>query len=494
MTARTSSHDRTSQVISPHVRQFYIGGLWVDPSSKATAEVINPATEQAVATIALGNSADVDASVAAATAAFVGYSQTSPAERVELLDRVIAVYKTRLDDLAVAMRLEMGAPALLARRAQAPSGLGHLITARKVLESYDFETSLAGATILRQPIGSCALITPWNWPMNQVVCKVAPALAAGCTMVLKPSEISPLSALILAEILDEAGVPPGVFNLVNGTGRGVGTALTSHPDIDMVSFTGSTAAGIAIAAAAAPTIKRVAQELGGKSASVVLDDADLAEAVERDTRSCFSNSGQSCAAPTRLLVPRDRMDEAADIAGRVAEQLVVGDPALESTEIGPVVSAEQFEGVQRMITAAIADGATLVAGGPGRPDDLPVGFYVRPTVFSHVTNDMDIARKEVFGPVLVIIGYDDDDDAVRIANDSPYGLSGYVTGGYGHAMQIARRLRTGNVYVNGAAPNIATPFGGYRQSGNGREWGIFGLEEYLEVTSILAPPDSDSSR
>lgn len=490
MTVRTSLHGPASQMVSPHVRQFYINGRWVDPASETTAEVINPATEQPVVTIALGNSSDVDKAVAAANAAFVGYSQTETTERVELLDRIIAIYKTRMDDLAAAMRLEMGAPALLARRAQAPSGLGHLITARKVLQSYEFETSLAGATILRHPIGTCALITPWNWPMNQVVSKVAPALAAGCTMVLKPSEVSPLSALILAEILDEAGVPPGVFNLVNGDGQGVGTALSSHPDIDMVSFTGSTAAGAAIATAAATTIKRVAQELGGKSASVVLDDADLAEAVERDTRSCFSNSGQSCAAPTRLLVPQDRMGEAAAIAGRVAEQLVVGDPSLESTDIGPVASAQQFARVQRMISSAVADGAILVAGGPGRPDDLPVGFYVRPTVFSHVTNDMNIAREEVFGPVLVIIGYDDDDDAIRIANDSPYGLSGYVTGEYGHAMQIARRLRTGNVHVNGAAPNIATPFGGYRQSGNGREWGIYGLDEYLEVTSILSPPET----
>jgi aldehyde dehydrogenase (NAD+) len=468
-----------------HARQFYIGGQWVAPLTTETLDVINPATEEPIEAIALGGADDVNAAVAAAKAAFGTFSLTSREERLELLDRIIAVYSGRLGELADMISQEMGAPLWLAQAAQAPAGLAHLATARAVLADFEFERSMGTTRVVREPIGVCGLITPWNWPLNQIACKVAPALAAGCTMVLKPSEVAPLNAIIFTEILDEAGVPAGVFNLVNGTGVDVGGPLSAHPDIDMMSFTGSTRAGIEVARAAAPTVKRVAQELGGKSANIVLDDADLGAVISRDVASMCTNSGQSCNAPTRMLVPAARMDEAAAIAAAAAQKVAVGDPREASTNIGPVVSATQFSRIQQLIEKGIGEGAKVEVGGPGKPEGLETGYYVRPTVFSHVSNDMTIAREEIFGPVLVMIGYEDDDDAVRIANDTVYGLSGYISGTGDRAKSMARRLRSGNVHLNGAGPDFNAPFGGYGQSGNGREWGALGLEEYLETKAIM---------
>jgi len=468
-----------------HARQFYIGGTWVEPRSSDTLPVIDPATEEVIETIAMGGADDVDAAVAAARSAFDGFAATTVQDRAALLDRVIEVYQARMGDLAAAVRSEMGAPTSLAQTAQVPAALAHLATARALLEDFPFEEESGSTLVVREPVGVCALITPWNWPLNQIACKVAPALAAGCTMVLKPSEVAPLNALIFAEILDEAGVPAGVFNLVNGNGLDVGQPLASHPEVDMVSFTGSTRAGTAVAAAAAPSVKRVAQELGGKSANIVLDDADLDAVVRRDVTRMCNNSGQSCNAPSRMLVPRDLLARAAEVAADAATSIRAGDPADEATTIGPVVSQTQYDRIQALIEKGIGEGATLVAGGPGRPDGLDVGYYVRPTVFTDVTNDMTIAQEEIFGPVLVMIGYDDDDDAVRIANDTRYGLSGYVSGSQDRARDIARRIRTGNVHVNGAGPDFDAPFGGYKQSGNGREWGRLGLEEFLETKAIM---------
>ena len=468
-----------------HARQFYIGGTWVEPRSSDTLPVIDPATEEVIETIAMGGPDDVDAAVAAARSAFDGFAATTVQDRAALLDRVIEVYQARMGDLAAAVRSEMGAPTSLAQTAQVPAALAHLATARALLEDFPFEEESGSTLVVREPVGVCALITPWNWPLNQIACKVAPALAAGCTMVLKPSEVAPLNALIFAEILDEAGVPAGVFNLVNGNGLDVGQPLASHPEVDMVSFTGSTRAGTAVAAAAAPSVKRVAQELGGKSANIVLDDADLDAVVRRDVTRMCTNSGQSCNAPSRMLVPRDLLARAAEVAADAAGSIRVGVPADEATTVGPVVSQTQYDRIQALIEKGIGEGATLVAGGPGRPDGLDVGYYVRPTVFTDVTNDMTIAQEEIFGPVLVMIGYDDDDDAVRIANDTRYGLSGYVSGSQDRARDIARRIRTGNVHVNGAGPDFDAPFGGYKQSGNGREWGRLGLEEFLETKAIM---------
>jgi len=468
-----------------HAREFYIDGKWVAPLSSETLAVINPATEEAIESIAMGGPDDVDVAVAAARAAFETYSLTTREERLALLDRIIEVYKGRAGELGEVISREMGAPLWMAQRAQAGAGLGHLLTARRVLAEFDFEEEMGTTLLVREPIGVCALITPWNWPLNQIACKVAPALAAGCTMVLKPSEVAPLNAIVFAEILDEAGVPAGVFNLVQGDGVNVGAPLAAHPDVDMVSFTGSTRAGVEVARAAAPTVKRVAQELGGKSANIILDDADLPSAITRDLTSMCNNSGQSCNAPTRMLVPEARMDEAAAIAAAAAEQIVVGDPTAEGSRIGPVVSAVQYDRIQQLIEKGIAEGAKVEVGGPGKPDGLETGYYVRPTVFSHVTNDMTIAREEIFGPVLVMIGYEDDDDAVRIANDTAYGLSGYISGDPDRAREMARRIRSGNVHLNGAPGDMNAPFGGYKHSGNGREWGRLGMEEFLETKAIL---------
>ena len=468
-----------------HAKKFYIDGAWVDPVAKETTDVINPATEEVVETIALGSASDVDRAVAAAKKAFESFSQTTKQERIELLDKIIAGYIARKDELAEAITTEMGAPSWLAAAAQVPAGLMHIVTAKQVLESFEFEEERGKTLIVHEPVGVCALISPWNWPLNQITCKVAPAIAAGCTMVLKPSEVAPLSALIFAEIIHDAGVPAGVFNLVNGDGLTVGSAMSSHPDVDMVSFTGSTRAGIEVARNAAPTVKRVSQELGGKSANIILDDVDFAKVVANGVVSMFNNSGQSCNAPSRMLVPNSRMDEAAAIAAEATAGVKPGDPNAEGTRIGPVVSQNQYDRIQRLIEKGIAEGAKVVAGGPGKPEGLEVGYYVKPTVFSHVENDMTIAREEIFGPVLVMIGYEDDDDAVRIANDTDYGLSGYVCGSRDRAIAVARRLRTGNVHLNGAGPDFAAPFGGYKQSGNGREWGREGFDEFLEVKAIM---------
>jgi aldehyde dehydrogenase (NAD+) len=467
-------------------RKFYIDGKWVDPTRAQDFIVINPANEEPIATISLGSAADVDRAVAAAKRAFESYSETSRDERLGLLRRIIEVYQSKIEEMAEAISQEMGAPSSLSRKAQAPAGLAHLMEIVKVLESFQFE-ELKGSTLMRkEPIGVCGLITPWNWPMNQIVAKVAPALAAGCTMVLKPSEMAPLSAYLFAHILDEAGVSPGVFNLLNGDGPTVGAAISSHPDVDMVSFTGSTQAGIAVAVAAAPTVKRVTQELGGKSANILLDDADFENAVKQGVQECFRNTGQSCNAPTRMLVPRSKMAEAAGAAKQAAEATKVGDPFTEGTQIGPLANKSQFDKVQRLINKGIEEGAKLVAGGPGRPDGFTNGYFVKPTVFAEVRNDMTIAREEIFGPVLCIIPYENDEDAVRMANDTPYGLSGFVTSGNKQrAGQVAKRLRSGNVHMNGARVDFAGCFGGYKQSGNGREWGQAGLEEFLELKAIF---------
>lgn len=467
------------------MRQFYIDGQWVEPVTPRSHDVVNPATEEVCGRISLGSAADVDRAVAAARRAFDDFSETTPEARIELLESILAVFERRHDEVATAIMEEMGAPWTLASKAQAASGPQHIKAAIRVLRDFEFEESLGTTRLRREAIGPCALITPWNWPMNQVAVKVAPALAAGCTMVLKPSELSPFDAMIFAEILDEAGVPPGVFNLVNGDGATVGAALASHPDIAMVSFTGSTRAGVAVAQNAAPTVKRVAQELGGKSANIILGDADFEKAVSRGAAACFDNSGQSCNAPTRMLVPKARMDEAAAIAARKAEATRPGDPREENTRMGPVVSGTQWKKVQDLIQSGIDEGAVLVTGGTGRPEGLDKGWFVKPTVFANVRNDMTIGQEEIFGPVLSIIPYEDEDDAIRIANDSPYGLSGFVSSGdLEHARRVARRLRTGMVHINGAPLDALAPFGGYKYSGNGREWGAHGLEEFLEIKSI----------
>ncbi|MCC5870270.1 MAG: aldehyde dehydrogenase family protein [Gammaproteobacteria bacterium] len=467
-------------------RQFYINGQWVDPVAAKTLEVINPATEAVIGKISLGSAEDVDRAVKAARVAFETYSQTTREERIALLEAIATAYKARYNDIAMAISDEVGAPVSLAMKAQAAIGIGHIKTYIEILKGYQFNEDRGKLRIAREPIGVCGFITPWNWPINQIACKVIPALAAGCTMVLKPSEIAPINAAIFTEVLDAAGVPPGVFNLVNGDGPGVGAAIAAHPGIDMVSFTGSTRAGVEVAKAAADTVKRVAQELGGKSPNILLPDADFQKAVAGGLRGILSNSGQSCNAPTRMLVPADRMDEVAAIAGGICEQAVVGDPKAEGSELGPVISKTQWDRIQGLIQQGIEEGATLVCGGTGRPDGLNKGYYVKPTVFANVNNDMTIAREEIFGPVLVIIPYQDEEEAVRIANDTDYGLSAYVSSGdIEHARRVAARLRAGSVHINGAGGDMMAPFGGYKRSGNGREWGEYGLEEFLEVKSML---------
>jgi len=465
--------------------QFYIDGKWVDPVHANTLDVINPATEEVCGHISMGSVEDVDKAVAAANRAAPAFAATSREQRLELMQKMLEIFLRRQDEIATAIMEEMGAPWKLAKHAQAASGIQHLSAAIEVLKTFVFEETRGTTMIAKEPIGPCALITPWNWPMNQVMVKVAPALAAGCTMVLKPSEIAPFDAMILAEIIDEAGVPAGVFNLVNGDGPVVGSRLSSHPDIAMISFTGSTRAGVLVAQNAAPSVKRVAQELGGKSANIILDDADFQKAVSHGANSCFNNTGQSCNAPTRMLVPKDRLEEATAIAAACANATVVGDPQGEKTVVGPVVSKVQFDKIQDLIQQGIDEGAILAAGGVGRPDSLDKGFYVKPTVFSGVNNDMTIAREEVFGPVLSILPYEDEEDAIRIANDTPYGLSGYVTSSdLNRARAVASKLRTGMVHINSASLDPMAPFGGYKQSGNGREWGSHGFDEFLEVKSM----------
>jgi len=465
--------------------KFYIDGAWVDPAVMKTVAVTNPATEDKLYDIAVGSKADVDKAVAAARKAFETFSMTSREERVELLSKIIEAYKARAKDIATAISDEMGAPMTLAERAQAAAGLGHLASTLDVLKNYEFEEKIGNAVVVKEPVGVIGMITPWNWPLNQIACKVAPALAAGCTMILKPSEFTPTSALIFAEVLDAAGVPKGVFNLINGLGPEVGVAMSEHPGIEMISFTGSTRAGIDVAKRAANTVKRVSQELGGKSPNIILDDADLQKAVTGGTAHVFNNSGQSCNAPTRMIVPAAKMKEAAAIAKAVAEKTKAGDPKAADTNIGPVVNRTQWDKIQALIKKGIDEGATLVTGGPGLPEGVNKGFYVRPTVFADVTNDMTIAREEIFGPVLAILGAKDEAEAVKIANDTPYGLAGYVTAGsVERAKKVARQIRAGNVNLNGLPNERAAPFGGFKQSGNGREWGKYGLEEYLEAKAI----------
>jgi aldehyde dehydrogenase (NAD+) len=469
-----------------HASRFYIDGRWVEPADPAWFDVIDPATETVVERLALGDARDVDLAVAAARKALPGYAATSVAERIALLERIVSIYELRQEEFAQAMRIEMGSPITFSRKFQVPRGWLHLNQMIDVLKRFKFEETMGSTLIRHEPVGVCGLITPWNWPINQIVVKVAPALAAGCTMVLKPSEYSPLSSLLFAEVLDEAGVPAGVFNLVNGDGPGVGAALSAHPDIDMLSFTGSTRAGVLVAKSAADTVKRVAQELGGKSANILLDDVNLQDAVTRGVAACFTNSGQSCSIPTRLLIPRGLMDDAIQIAKAAAEGYSVGPTTDENTQLGPLVNRAQFRRVQALIQNGIDEGAQLVTGGVGLPNGIEKGYYARPTVFAYVTPQMTIAQEEIFGPVLSMIAYDSEAEAIDIANGTPYGLAAYVqSADQQRARDVARKLQAGSVHLNYPPADFAAPFGGVKRSGNGREWGEYGLREYLEVKSMV---------
>jgi aldehyde dehydrogenase (NAD+) len=466
--------------------KFYIDGTWVDPTAPSTLGIVNPATEETFAQISLGSRADVDRAAKAARRAFVTYSVTSVEQRLAWLHGIIEGFRARLPELARMMTLEMGAPITFATQRQATVALFHFEEAARVLANYSFEERMGNGIVRREPIGVCGLITPWNWPLNQVASKTAPALATGCTVVLKPSEIAPLSAMLLAEIIDEAGVPAGVFNLVNGDGPTVGEAIAAHPEIDMVSFTGSTAAGVRVAKLAADTVKRVAQELGGKSANIILADADLNKAVIEGVHACYTNGGQNCQSPTRMLIPRAQRDAAFAAAREAVGSIRLGDPLDPASTMGPLVSQGQFDKVQDLIQSGLDEGATLVAGGTGRPSELNRGYYVRPTVFGDVKPQMKIAREEIFGPVLSIMSYDTEDEAIEIANATPFGLAGFVqSNNHERARAVANRIRSGRVYLNGAPFDRSLPFGGYKQSGNGREFGVFGFEEYLEVKAIL---------
>jgi aldehyde dehydrogenase (NAD+) len=466
--------------------KFYIGGQWVPPASDATMPVLNPATEAQIGSVAMGSAADVDNAVAAAKAAFESFSQTSKADRLALLHRLKTVTKKRIEDLAQAMRMEMGAPISMARDAQADAAVGHLQGFIDALEMLEERTTLAnGDVLMREPIGVCGLVTPWNWPMNQIALKVIPALATGCTCVLKPSEHTPVSAMVYAEIIDEAGYPAGVFNLINGDGANVGSALSRHRDVQMMSFTGSTRAGTAVTRDAAETIKRVTLELGGKSPNLVFSDCDLEERVAASVDECMFNTGQSCDAPTRLLVERSCYDEVLKIAKHAAEATAVGDPAQTGDHIGPLFDRIQYERVQAMIQKGLDEGATLLAGGLGKPEGFEIGWYVKPTIFADVSNEMAVAQEEIFGPVLVIIPFEDEADAIAIANDTPYGLAAYLqTGSPARAERVSSRLRAGAIHINGGGFNYGSPFGGYKQSGNGREGGVMGLEDYLETKTL----------
>jgi len=466
-------------------RQFYINGQWVDPVTPNDFAVENPSTEEQIGVISLGTAADVDKAVTAARAAFASFGMSSREERIALLEKLLAAYMDRYDEMAQAISREMGAPIDFAAADQADCGRGHIQAALDALKEFQFEHKKANATIVKEPIGVCGFITPWNWPINQIACKVAPALATGCTMVLKPSEIAPLSGHVFSEMMHQAGYPAGVYNMVNGDGPGVGTALSSHPDIDMVSFTGSTRAGTLISKAAADTVKRVALELGGKSPNIIFDDIDLTDAITRGVNHCMDNVGQSCNAPTRMLVPESRYEQAVEIAAKAAEAVSVGKSDKHGKHIGPLVSRGHFDKVQGMIQAAIEEGARLVTGGPGKPEGLETGHFTKPTIFADVNNQMTIAREEVFGPVLAMIPYRDEAEAIEIANDTPYGLAAYLqTGDEERAARVARKLRAGMVRINGAAHIYTSPFGGYKQSGNGREWGEYGFEDFLETKAI----------
>ena len=468
------------------LEKFYINGSWVDPLKKETIDIINPADESIVGKLSVGSAEDIDKAVKAARTAFSSFSESSIKERLDLLNTIRNIYKKRFDDIADAIMTEMGAPINLARGAQAMVGLGHLKTAIRVLEEHKFEYVHNGYTVRHEPIGVCGLITPWNWPINQIVSKLGPCLASGCTAILKPSEIAPLSANIIAEIIHEAGAPAGVFNMVHGIGPIVGEAMSNHPDIDMMSFTGSTRGGIAVAQASAKTVKRVSQELGGKSPNIILDDGVFEKSVTDGVKGTMSNTGQSCNAPTRMLVPATRHDEALKIAKNAAEQLTTGNPKNEETDIGPLVSEVQYNKVQRLIEAGISEGATLVTGGSGKPEELDSGYYVRPTVFGNVNNKMEIAREEIFGPVLSIIPYNSEEEAIEIANDTEYGLAAYVSGeNKDKMMMLARKIKAGQIHLNHGSAGTNAPFGGFKQSGNGREKAEWGLEEFLEVKAIM---------
>ncbi len=464
----------------------YINGVWISSDAENLHDIINPATEGSIGQVAYGTAADVDLAVAAARAAFEEFSQWTVEQRLELLGKIEESYLARYNDMAEAITAEMGAPTTFSQKAQAATGIGHLRSTITALQTMKLEEKFAKSTVLKEPIGVCGLITPWNWPINQIMCKVAPAIAAGCTVVLKPSEIAPVNATIFAEILDAAGVPAGVFNLVNGDGPGVGSAMSAHPGIDMMSFTGSTRAGILVAKSAADTVKRVAQELGGKSANIILEGAPLEKAIKNGVISMFGNTGQSCNAPSRMLVPESIYEQAVAVATAVAEHVQPGDPQDPATHMGPVVSEAQYNKIQGLIEKGIEEGAGLVCGGPGKPEGMDTGYFVKPTIFRDVNNNMTIAREEIFGPVLVMIPYSTIDEAIEIANDTDYGLSGYVYGGSTEeAMAVARRMRTGMVHLNGAAIDISAPFGGYKQSGNGREWGAHGIEDFLELKAVM---------
>lgn len=473
--------------------QFFINGEWVDPVVESTIDVINPATEQVYTQISGGSAADVDKAVAAARAAFDTYSEWSVHRRLQLLESIYEIYESRMAEIADAISQEMGAPVDLAHGSQVRLGLDHIATAMKSLRNFEFESFEDGMILRYEPVGVCGMITPWNWPINQVAAKVIPALAAGCTMVLKPSEEAPVNAMIFVDVLRQADLPAGVVNLVNGYGVEVGEAMSNHRDIDMMSFTGSTRGGIAVAKASADTVKRVSQELGGKSANIILDDADIAAAVAEGVEYCMGNSGQSCNAPTRMLVPNSKLEEAVAAAKTAAENILVGDPAKKGGHIGPVVNKVQFDKIQDLIQAGIDEGATLVAGGTGRPANLSSGYYVKPTVFSDVNNNMKIAREEIFGPVITILGYEDEEEAIAIANDTDYGLAGYVSSSdVVHAAAVARRIRAGQIAINYTGGTAETPFGGYKQSGNGREKGRWGMAEFLELKAITGSmPDSE---
>ena len=467
--------------------KFYINGSWVEPDSVEQIEVLNPATEEVLGNITAGTKEDVDIAVKAATNAFQTYSIFSKDEKITIFESIIKEYEARLPEMAEIISDEMGAPMWLSNVAQAASGLGHFKTTLNYLKSFEFETDDDGFTLRKEPIGVVGMITPWNWPINQVSTKVASALAAGCTMVLKPSEISPFCAMLLAEILDSSSLPKGVFNLVNGYGPIVGAALSEHRSIDMMSFTGSTRAGIAVAQASAKNVKRVSQELGGKSANIILDDANIEKAVAAGVSHCFLNSGQSCNAPTRMLVSEKNYDLAVSVAKEVAEKTTVGDPKDENSRIGPISNKTQYEKILRLIQIGIDEGALLVSGGVERPENLDKGYYVKPTVFANVTNDMTIAKEEIFGPVICLIKYSSEEEAIEIANDTEYGLAGYVQGEISHATEVARQIRAGQITINGGNRENAAPFGGYKMSGNGREHGRIGLEEFLETKAIIAP-------
>jgi aldehyde dehydrogenase (NAD+) len=472
-------------MIPANMLKFYINGQWVDPISTNRMGVENPATEEIVCEVAMGNTEDADRAILAARAAFDGWTYRPVAERIAIVKRILEVYNERYEDFAQVMSTEMGAPITWAREAQAWAGQVHMEATIKAAEEMVWEYNRGTTRIIYEGIGVCSLITPWNWPMNQIACKVAPALIAGCTMVLKPSEIAPLSGTLFAQVCHDAGVPPGVFNLVHGAGPEVGARMSSHPEVDMVSFTGSTRAGTAIAAAAAPTVKRVAQELGGKSPNIILPTANIAEAVAAGVTAVMANTGQSCDAPTRMLVPRDRQAEALAVAKAAADKIVVGDPRDEATEMGPLISKLQFEKVQRLIQAGIDEGATLVTGGLGRPADLNRGWFTRPTVFGDVDNSMTISKEEIFGPVLAIQPYDSIEDAIAQANDTIYGLAAYIAGPVEDAIPVARRLRAGTVNLNYPDWDTSAPFGGYKQSGNGREYADWGIHDFCEVKGIV---------